>query len=115
MLTRLAAASGGNPLFALEIGRLLDARPDHGGLGEPLPVPSTLQELVAARVDALSPPTRAAVLAAAALSRPTAAIVAAASSRTGDADAALAEAEEAGVLVSDRGRIHFTHPLLASA
>ena len=33
----------------------------------------------------------------------------------GTAGAALAEAEEAGVLVSERGRIRFTHPLLASA
>ena len=31
------------------------------------------------------------------------------------ADAALAEAEDAGVVVAERGRIRFTHPLLASA
>ncbi len=52
-LARLAAASGGNPFFALEIGRAL-RRTEEWAFGEPLPVPSALHELVAARVRALS-------------------------------------------------------------
>ena len=114
-LTRLAAASGGNPLFALEIARSFTADSGTSGVGGPLPLPSTLRELVAARVQALSPAARDAILAAAALSRPTRTAVTHASPSEADAEAALAEAEHAGVIVLDRGRIQFTHPLLASA
>jgi len=114
-LTRLAASSGGNPLFALEIGRSLDARAGERLLDDALPVPPTLQEMVAARVQALSQPARDAILVAAALSRPTRTAVTEALPAEADGDAALAEAEEAGVIVSDRGRIQFTHPLLSSA
>jgi hypothetical protein len=53
-LTRLAATSGGNPLCALEIARVLARRPVDPAWGEALPVPATLQELVATRVEALS-------------------------------------------------------------
>jgi DNA-binding CsgD family transcriptional regulator len=114
LLARLAEASGGNPFFALEIARALG--PDAGDrpVGEPLPVPRTLEELIAARVGGLSDTARLAALAAAALSRPTAATVAEAVSSESDGRAALLEAEEAGVLVSERGRIRFAHPLLAS-
>ena len=114
-LARLAAASGGNPFFALEIGRALARAGDERTFDDPLPVPSALQELVASRVRALSTTAKEVVLVAAMLSRPTVATVARALVPRGTADAALAEAEEAGVLVAERGRIRFTHPLLASA
>ncbi len=115
LLARLAEASGGNPFFALEIARALG--PDAGDrpVGEPLPVPMTLEEVVAARIGGLSDTARQAALAAAALSRPTVTTLAEAVSAEGDGRAALLEAEEAGVLVSERGRIRFAHPLLASA
>lgn len=114
LLARLAEASGGNPFFALEIARALG--PDAGDrpVGEPLPVPRTLEELVAARIGGLSDTARQAALAAAALSRPTVATVGEAVSAEDDDRAALLEAEEAGVLVTERGRIRFAHPLLAS-
>ena len=76
-------------------------------------MPPSLDEVVAGRIAALSDRARAAALAAAALSRPTPATVAGA--LDGDWSAALLEAEEAGVLTAGRDRIHFTHPLLASA
>ena len=114
-LARLAAASGGNPFFALEIGRALARAGDERAFDDPLPVPSALQELVASRVRALSTTAKEVVLVAAMLSRPTVATVARALVPRGTADAALAEAEAAGVLVAERGRIRFTHPLLASA
>ncbi|NUT56270.1 MAG: AAA family ATPase, partial [Thermoleophilia bacterium] len=103
-LLRIAATAGGNPFFALEIARTLD-RPDE--LGGPLPVPSSLQELVADRIDSLSPAARDAALVVAALSRPTVQTV-------GVPPEVLAEAEAAGVLVVELDRIRFTHPLLAS-
>ena len=52
VLRRIAAASGGNPLFALDIARSLDpcAPPE---AGEPLPVPESLHALVARRIASL--------------------------------------------------------------
>jgi predicted ATPase len=114
-LVRIAAASGGNPFFALEIARALTREGGDRGLGDPLPVPRDLQELVLARVRALPAAAQKATLVAAALSRPTVATVAGALEPDCDALSALAAAEEGGVLASERGRIRFTHPLLASA
>ena len=113
LLVRLAEGSGGNPFFALEIGRVLASRADEYSAGEPLPVPRRLEELVGARVDGLSAAARHVVLAAAAIPRPTASNLAAALPAD-DTGAALLEAEEAGVLIGERGRIRFAHPLLAS-
>ena len=114
-LVRLAEASGGNPFFALEIARALARDAGERGFDDPLPVPQTLQELVAARVQALSAPAQEAVLVAAALLRPTVAAVIQALPEQEDAQKALGEAEDASVLLSDRGRLRFSHPLLASA
>ncbi len=115
VLARLAAASGGNPFFALEIARVLASDGAERAFDDPLPVPLALQELVAARLRGLSVAAMDAVLVASALSRPTAATVTRSLAAQAKAEAALAEAEKAGVLVSERGRIRFTHPLLASA
>jgi class 3 adenylate cyclase len=115
LLARLADTSGGNPFFALEIARDLAEDARGRAAGEPLPVPRSLEELVAARVGGLSDTARQAVLAAAALSRPTTATIADALEGQDRLRAALVEAEEAGVLVSDGDRIRFVHPLLASA
>ena len=113
LLVRLAAASGGNPFFALEIARALDQDTGDRPSGEPLPIPARLEELVAARVGGLSPAAGQVALVAAALSRPTVASVSRAVGE-GDIGAALLEAEDAGVLVSERDRLRFAHPLLAS-
>jgi DNA-binding CsgD family transcriptional regulator len=114
-LVRIEAVSAGNPFFALEIARALNRDGGERRLGDPLPVPQSLQELVGARVRRLSASAQAASLAVAALSRPTAESVAAALADHGDAAAALLEAEEAGVLVWECESIRFSHPLLASA
>ena len=90
---------------------------DHGpgvGKGAPLPISDRLHELVTARLTAISERSREVLLAAAALSRPSHAMLAAAFGSPG-ADAALAEAEDAGVITADGAAIEFTHPLLASA
>ncbi len=104
-LVRIAQASAGNPLYALEIARLLDRE----GPGDParLPVPEDLRTLVAQRVRSTPARTRSALLRVAALARPDLGLV--------DAQA-LAPAEEAGLvrIGSDR-RIQFAHPLFASA
>ncbi len=115
-LARIAEASGGNPFFAIEIARALaaDNASEIGGL-RPLPVPRSLQRLAAERVSALSSAAREAVLVAASLSRPTIDAVVAALASDSDALMAVVEAEESGVLVTEDGRVRFTHPLLASA
>jgi DNA-binding CsgD family transcriptional regulator len=108
-LLRVHEASGGNPLFALEIVRALRT-----GLpiaaGARLSVPAGLRELVAGRIPMLPPSARRALLAAAALSHPTAELVERASSVSG-----LAAAEESGLVRVEDGRTVFAHPLYASA
>jgi DNA-binding CsgD family transcriptional regulator len=115
MLVRVADASGGNPFYALEIAGALRQGSALPSLGDPLPVPRTLQGLLHERVARLSALARLAASAAAALSRPTAGILEAALGSDLDVNAALLEAEEAGLLVSDGDRLRFSHPLLASA
>jgi len=115
LLVRIESVSGGNPFYALETARALGRHGGHRALGDPLPVPPSLQELVRDRVHSLSRPAQAAALTAAALSRPTDVSIAAALGPDLDAAAALIEAEEAGVLVREDDRVRFSHPLLASA
>jgi len=115
MIARIAEASGGNPFFAIEIARAGAGRAAGPGEHGPLPVPQSVQKLAAERVNALSGTAQEAVLVAASLSRPTAGTVLAALPDDLAGGAALAEAEDAGVLVTEHGRIRFTHPLLASA
>jgi DNA-binding CsgD family transcriptional regulator len=109
VLVRIEQVSGGNPLFALEIARSLGPAPTLEP-GSALPVPVTLQEVVAERIAGLAPDGRQSLLVAAAVSHPTAELVERASSAAG-----LAVAEEAGLLRVDRGRVTFTHPLYAAA
>jgi DNA-binding CsgD family transcriptional regulator len=109
---RVHAAAGGNPLFALEIGRLLAQR---GGIapGEPLPVPDDISALVRARVAALPMATRDLLLAAALLARPTVETLGRAFD--GPIDDELEPAERAAVAALDRDVIAFDHPLHAAA
>ena len=115
LLVRIASSSGGNPFYALEIARVLPG--DGVGLSAdvPLPLPGRLHELVAARVSALSESTREVLLAVAMLSRVSASGLTATFDSLQEMEAALAEAEDADVLVRDETGIRFTHPLLASA
>jgi len=113
ILVRLAAASGGNPFFALEMAHTLKDL-DTNSLARQLLLPSSLRELVAGHVRGLSAPALEAVTVAAALTRPSLpAIVAALGSETTTV-AALTEAEDAGVITVEGDRIRFAHPLLAS-
>jgi DNA-binding CsgD family transcriptional regulator len=106
-LVRIHERSGGNPFFALQIGRALGEEVDPL---EPLPVPETLDELVRARLDALPPSTRRALALAAALGTPSASLLRRAGVATHELDAAVA----ANVIERDLTVIRFTHPLLSS-
>ena len=107
LLRRVHGTAGGNPFYALELGRLLSEREVEPRPGEPLPVPATLSEVVRDRIASLAPGVRAALAAAAALAAPTVSAV--------DAEEELDTAARAGVVELDGGRIRFTHPLLAAA
>ncbi|MEJ7792214.1 MAG: LuxR C-terminal-related transcriptional regulator [Gaiellaceae bacterium] len=112
-LVELQRVSGGNPFFALELGRALLARDVSLAPGDPLPVPANLHELVRERLAGLPAAAREAALVVSALSRPTVELVAAAAIR-GGGEAALEKAEAAGVVELADDRIRFSHPLLAS-
>jgi DNA-binding CsgD family transcriptional regulator len=109
-LRRVHEATGGNPFFALEMGRGLERRGAIPRGGEPLPVPERLQDLMHDRLASLPRRTRESLPVVAALSRPTPALVSAA---TGD-EAALRPALDAQVLELEGERLRFSHPLLAS-
>jgi DNA-binding CsgD family transcriptional regulator len=112
-LVELQRVSGGNPFFALELGRALLTRDVSPAPGEPLPVPATLNELVRERLAGIPTAAREAALVVAALSRPTVELVAAAAGG-GNGAAALEKAAAAGVLEVADGRVRFSHPVLAS-
>jgi DNA-binding NarL/FixJ family response regulator len=109
MLRRLFEMSEGNPLVALELGRVL-VEQGLPALGDDLPVPDTVEELLGTRVAGLPGSVRRVLLAVSL-----------------DADLGLSElrqlagedvvddAVEAGVLVADRDRVRASHPLLSAA
>ena len=105
--------AGGNPYFALELGRTLGETPGAHHSSVPPALPATLRELTEARVTAFDVATRDALAAAAALADPTVALVEAAAGR--DGSVALAPAIEQDVVAVTAGRIRFSHPLLSAA
>jgi DNA-binding CsgD family transcriptional regulator len=112
-LQRIAKVSGGNPLFALELGRGLRETGARPGPGDPLPIPERLDALMRDRIGRLPARTRTALLAAASLATPTTELVQQAFGS--DMSSALERAERAGVVELRGGQIRFDHPLLAAA
>ena len=106
VLVRIHRAAGGNPFYALEIGRevrRLGVPPP----SQPLPVPGDHRDLALLRLRRLPRATRDVLAVVAAMARPS----------TADLDLdALAPAEVAGIVrVRPGGRAEFTHPLFGSA
>lgn len=112
-LIRLWETSGGNPLFALELASALERRGGTLPLGEELPIPSDLDELLHARLDDLGSAALETARAVAALADPTVPLVESAVGRR--ADAGLAETLAARIVELDGERLRLTHPLLGSA
>jgi DNA-binding CsgD family transcriptional regulator len=106
------AASNGNPLFALEIARLLAERGTAVG-GAPLPVPHDVQELVRQRVAAQPAATRDLLLAAALLAHPTVETLERAFH--GPLESDLEPAARAAIAAREGDVIAFAHPLHAAA
>lgn len=109
LLRRVFDTTLGNPLFVLEVGRLLAGR-DLDTLGEDVPVPDDVEDLLGLRVTDLAGSARRALLALAL-----------------DADlrvtqvghlagpGAVDQAVEEGVVLLDGERVRASHPLLAAA
>lgn len=112
-LRQLWETTGGNPLFALEIGRQLSLAPP--APGRSLPVPGSLRGIAGAGLARLTPACREVLLLVAALARPTIhALVSASGEREHVLDG-LEQAARSGVVEFDSDRVRFAHPLLASA
>ena len=82
--------------------------------GEPLPVPTSLANLLGRRLARLSSDTRSVLLIVALAGRPTIELIAAAQGDPEAARSALDEAVGAGVVEREGSRVRFTHPLFAS-
>ncbi len=112
-LIRLWETSRGNPFFALELATALQRRGGTLAPGDELPIPSSLDELLHARIDSLGPDALEVAHAVAALAEPTVGLLEAALGAR--MDPGLAEALEARILDLDGEDVRFTHPLLGSA
>ena len=109
-LARVRAASGGNPMFALEFARSLDR--DRPQLG-PIAIPASLKELVRARVERCPDDIRHLLALVAAAERPTMSLLEAVDPASPDLLVAAVGLEV--VTVGDGELVSFTHPLLGSA
>ena len=111
-LQRIAAASGGNPLLAIELARALAETGARPGPGEPLPVPNETVELLASRIARLPEHAREAMLASALLADPTTELVQQALGSS--AVQSLERALEADLLEIRGDRIRLAHPLIGA-
>jgi DNA-binding CsgD family transcriptional regulator len=112
-LQRIHQASGGNPLFALELARALDEAGGRPAPGEPLPVPDNLRGLLERRIRKLPRAVRDTLLLCSLASAPTTALIERALGPSAEPSLELALQE--GVIEVHGDEIRFGHPLLASA
>ena len=105
-LVRLHAISGGNPLHAIELARVVATAER---CEETLAVPASLADVLRARLEPLSPRTRRLLVAVAAAGTVRPELL----TRLASA-AEIDEAVEHGVLELVEGHVRFSHPLLAS-
>ena len=109
VMRRVFESTMGNPLFALEVGRML-LEQGLPGIGEELPVPDSVETLLGIRVARLAAPVRRLLFAislSGELQRSQAVALA-------NPDV-LADGVDAGVIVIDGDRVRASHPLLAAA
>jgi DNA-binding CsgD family transcriptional regulator/tetratricopeptide (TPR) repeat protein len=113
-LVQLHETSGGNPFYALELGRALERSGGRTGAGERMSVPTSLTELVSARLATLQEEVREVLEPVALLSGPTVSIVEAVVSDAATVLARLRAAEAAAIVQVDGASVRFSHPLLAA-
>ncbi|HKG65344.1 MAG TPA: AAA family ATPase [Solirubrobacteraceae bacterium] len=116
LVTRVARATQGNPLAALEVAAAVSDSRLAGriGLGEPLPPGRLISHAFERRLGELSEPARRALALAAAGESDGAHVILDAAQRLGLPADAFAEAERAGALAVAEDRLRFRHPLLRS-
>jgi DNA-binding CsgD family transcriptional regulator len=108
---RLAAAAGGNPLYALELGA---AQRQSGTVwGDLPPLPARLEELLADRLERLPSEATEPLAVVARLAAPSVGLVVAVLGE--HAKTALDAALDADVLRVEEGRLRFSHPLFGVA
>lgn len=112
-LQRIHAVSGGNPLFALELGRALGHEAAGLEAGTELPVPDELMSLLGDQLGGLPAETQDALAIAAGLAHPTIDLVAQVIENP--VERMLQPGLDAHVIAIADGRIRFTHPLRAVA
>ena len=110
-LVRVHEIAGGNPFFALELGRAI-ARGGVGMDSADVALPESLSILVTDRLRVLPARVRNTLVAVAALAAPSVTLLEPLGAAVVN-DIELAERQ--GVVEFDGDRIHFTHPLLAPA
>jgi len=110
-LRGLIARTGGNPLWALELGRAIARADDHSQL----PLPEGLLTLIGQRLAELDAGANEALLVVAALAYPTFELCTRAlAGVVPDPATAIDAGVEAGVLTVAGTRLHLAHPLLGS-
>ena len=114
---RVLATAAGNPLALLEIPALLsrDELEGRAPVEGPLPPGSTLERVLARRLEGLPDDTRRALLVAAAAEARRGDVVLGALAAAGLDATALEAAESAGVVTLAPGEVAFRHPLLRAA
>jgi DNA-binding CsgD family transcriptional regulator len=111
VLIQKMSESAGNPLALLELSEFSgDALPV-----EPLRIGGRLEQTFGRRIAAVPKPTRRAMLLVAAAGASAADVLGPALGRQGLSAADLEPAESLGLLVTERGRLRFHHPLVRSA
>jgi DNA-binding CsgD family transcriptional regulator len=105
VLGSIESASRGNPFYAIELARAIEAESPRSGIG--LPIPADTRELHARRLRRLPRRTRDELLKASAQVLPTI--------ETVDADMLQPAADAEIVRIHPDGRVEFAHPLFATA
>jgi DNA-binding CsgD family transcriptional regulator/tetratricopeptide (TPR) repeat protein len=115
MVARLHQTCGGNPSFALEMGRGIVSLGRELEPGEPTPLPHDRLKQESERLSRLSPAARRVLLTVSALSHPTAEVVRALMGRSDRRADGLKEVIREGLVELEGNRIRITDPLLATA
>ena len=111
-LAHLHRACGGNPLAALEIGRIVAENVGAEVTDLAVPVPGHVADLLRSRLAKLGPDAQESLLVLSIVSEPTRPLLEAVVG--GDRAGALSAAVHEQVVVEEAGRLRFTHPLFGS-